>query len=363
MKSDYKIDYHKIMFHPERLSLWLKAKKSWDMAKKIYPIYAEVSLSGVCNHRCKFCAFDYLGYEKGFANFENLKKAIKDMVKGGVKSILFSGEGEPLMYPKIKEIVEFTKLSGIDVAISTNGTFLTEDISKAILPFLSWLKVSIDAGTPETHMKIHRPQKQDFGKILDNLKKTSEVRKANNLKTALGGQLILLPENYKEVDILAKKLKDIGFDYLVVKPYSQHPDSLNREYENISYEKYLYLKEDLEKFNDDKFRVIFRDHAMRKLETERGYKVCRAVPFFWAHLITGGDVYSCGNFIGREEFNLGNYNKKSFKDIWEGEKRKNNWHLMKNGFDISKCRENCRMDEINRYLEKLSNPPNHVNFI
>ena len=37
-----------------------------------------------------------------------------------------------------------------------------------------------------------------------------------------------LPDNYKEVEILANKLK-IGFDYLSIKPYSQHPDSFNRE--------------------------------------------------------------------------------------------------------------------------------------
>jgi hypothetical protein len=27
------------------------------------------------------------------------------------------------------------------------------------------------------------------------------------------------------------------------------------------------------------------------------------------------------------------------------------------------CRENCRLDSINRYLFSLKNPPEHVNFI
>ncbi len=362
-KKDYSIDYHKLMFHPEKLAHWLRSLNSWSEAKKLYPIYIEISLSGVCNHRCRFCAFDYLGYNKGFADFKNLKQAIKNMAKGGVKSILFSGEGEPLLYPKIKEIVKYTNSLGIDVAIATNGTFLTESMAGNILPFLKWLRASIDAGTSKTHFKIHRPQEQDYDIIMNNLKQVSEIRKKNKLECTLGGQLILLPDNYKEVEILANKLKKIGFDYLSIKPYSQHPDSFNREYEGISYEKYLYLKKELEKYNDKKFQVIFRDEAMTKLKTQRPYKKCYAVPFFWAHLITNGDVYSCGNFIGDTRFKLGNYNQQSFKTIWESDKRKKHWQFMKDNFKTTHCRENCRMDEINRYLEKLVNPPEHVNFI
>ncbi|MFA5755218.1 MAG: radical SAM protein [Candidatus Paceibacterota bacterium] len=362
-KIDYQIDYHKIMFHPERLALWLKALKSWKEAKQLYPIYVEVSLSGVCNHRCRFCAFDYLGYNEGFADFRNLKRVINDMTKGRVKSILFSGEGEPLLHPKVKEIIQYTSSQGIDVALSTNGTFLTEDVSKNILPFLKWLKVSIDAGTAKTHIKIHRPKMQDFDQIMNNIQKVAKIKKKKKLECTLGGQLILLPDNYEEVKILAKKLKNIGFDYLVIKPYSQHPDSFNKEYEGIYYEKYFYLKDELEKFNDKNFQIIFREHTMKKLEREKSYKKCHAVPYFWAHLVTNGDVYSCGNFIGDKRFKLGNYNQESFKRIWEGEKRKKHWEFMEKNFKTVNCRENCRMDEINRYLERLINPPKHVNFI
>jgi len=363
MEDKYLIDHHKIMFHPERLALWLKAQNSWKEAKKIYPIYVEISASGFCNHRCRFCALDYLGYQGGFANFQNLKRAIKDMQRGGVKAINFSGEGEPLLHPKIKEIIQYTKSLGIDVSLVTNGTFLKEELLKNILPQLSWIKVSIDAARPETHMKIHRPKIQDFDVIMNNLKKAVEIRRTTKAKCALGGQMLLLPENHKEVVILAEKLKEIGFDYLVIKPYSQHQKSITREYANLSYEKYFYLKDELKKLSGSKFQVIFRERAMKKLKTRPPYKVCYAVPFFWAHLMTNGDVYSCGNFLGDERFKLGNYNKKSFKEIWQGEERKKHWRFLQTKFNTNQCRENCRMDEVNRYLEKLKNPPPHVNFI
>jgi GTP 3',8-cyclase len=354
MNDLYLIDYHKIMYHPDKLSQWLEAKDSWSIAKNFYPVYVEISLSGICNHRCKFCALDYLGYKGGFANFKNLKKAIKDMGKGGVKSICFSGEGEPLLFPKAREIIDYTKSLGIDAALVTNGTYL----KKELLFSLSWLKVSIDAGTAKTHMRIHRPKINDFDKIMANLKEAVQTK----TNCTIGGQMILLPDNYKEAKILARKLKRIGLDYLVIKPYSHNEKSITKEYKNISYDRYLYMKDELERLSTKKFQVIFRQEAMKKTGLKRDYKRCLAVPFLWAHIMTNGDVYSCGNHLGDERFNLGNYNKQTFKQIWEGEKRKKQLEFMKK-FDARKCRPSCRMDAINQYLEKLSNPPEHVNFI
>ncbi|MDO8663811.1 MAG: radical SAM protein [Candidatus Wildermuthbacteria bacterium] len=359
----YVIDRHKIMFHPERLASWLKARDNWAEAKKVYPIYVEFSSSGLCNHRCKFCALDYLGYNSGLADFENLKRAIGDMAKGGVKSIQFGGEGEPLLHPKIKEIVRHTKSLGIDVSFTTNGTLLKEGLLRDILPLVTWIKVSLDAGLAATHMKIHRPKIQDFDAIMDNLKKAVEIRRVTKAKCTLGGQMLLLPDNHKEAVILAKKLKEIGLDYLVIKPYSQHKKSITREYENISYKKYFYLAKELKKLNSGKFQVIFRENTMEKLEAGRDYETCHAVPFFWAYLMANGDVYTCSSFLGDGEFKLGNYNKESFKEIWEGAKRKKHWKFIRTKFDINQCRKNCRMDEANGYLERLINPPEHVNFI
>ena len=363
MSDKYAIDSHKIMYHPERLASFLGAQNNWEKAKKVYPIYVEISTSGFCNHRCKFCALDYLGYKTGMADFGNLKKAIKDMAKGGVKSIQFGGEGEPLLHPKIADIVKHTRSLGVDISFTTNGAFLKKEILNDILPLTSWIKVSLDAGTPETHLKIHRPKAGNFSDIMDNLKQAVEIRKQNKLKCVLGVQMLLLPDNYKEALILAKKAKDIGLDYLVIKPYSQHKKSVTKEYNGISYGKYLHLADELEKLNSDKFQAIFRKNTMEKLSENKGYKICHSTPFLWAYLVANGDIYSCSSFLGDKRFLLGNYNKKSFKEIWEGETRKKHWKFTQNKLDVSVCRENCRMDEVNRYLERLKNPPEHVNFI
>ena len=78
-------------------------------------------------------------------------------------------------------------------------------------------------------------------------------------------QMILLPENRHEVELLAQQAKDIGMDYLVIKPYSQHPLSKTTRYKDIKYNDYLHLAGKLERFNTHDFTVIFRLNTMKKM--------------------------------------------------------------------------------------------------
>ena len=74
-------------------------------------------------------------------------------------------------------------------------------------------------------------------------------------------------------------------------------------------------------------------------------------------------MWGCSAYLGDERFLYGNINESSFKEIWGGEKRKKSLEWVENKLDAGQCRVNCRMDEINRYLWDLKNPPEHVNFI
>jgi len=141
--DDFKIEGHKLMYHVSRLNEWINGEN-------VCPIYLEISPSGQCNHRCVFCAFDYLGYKSQFIDKNNLKKFLSGAAQSSVKSVLYSGEGEPLLHKKISEIIVYTKEVGIDVAITTNGVFLDEQIISECLPYLTWMRISLNAGTGKT---------------------------------------------------------------------------------------------------------------------------------------------------------------------------------------------------------------------
>lgn len=355
-EDHFKIDSHKLMYHVERVDNWLKGENT-------YPIYVEISLSGTCNYRCTFCALDFMGYQSRFLDKEMLKDRLSEMARLGVKSVMYSGEGEPLLHESAAEIIKHTKNVGIDVAITTNGLLLKEKLAREILKYTTWIKVSINAGTAETYAKIHGTSEKNFQFVLDNIKKAVILNNELGKPCTIGTQLLLLPENYREITTLAEQLKKTGVDYLVIKPYSQHPSSLTKLYESFEYNEFLYIKELLESYNDENFKVVFRDWTMKKYsENERHYKICLALPF-WAYIDAGGNLWGCSAYLGEENFFYGNIYKENFAQIWEGELRKKSLEFVCSSLDTNKCRKNCRMDEINRYLWNLKNPPDHVNFI
>ena len=357
LKMDkYKIDSHKLVYHVSRVNDWLAGKT-------IYPVYMEISPAGACNHRCTFCGLDFMEYQSRLLDTALLKERLSEMGRLGLKSVMYSGEGEPFLHKEMSNLILHTKKSSIDVALTTNGVLLNESIAEKILEHVEWIKVSISAATKETYAKIHQTKPDDFDKVIKNLSNAANIIKVKSYKCTLGMQILLLPENSHEILQLAEIAQGIGMNYLVVKPYSQHLLSKTDRYKEIKYSDYLYLADELKKFNTDHFSVIFRINTMKKWdEGKRDYGRCFALPF-WSYIDSGGNVWGCSVYLGDERFLYGNIYQNTFQEIWEGEKRMNSLDWMEEKLNVEKCRVNCRMDEINSYLWELKNPPDHVNFI
>ena len=367
MSDKYAIDGHKLAYHPKRVAQLIDAEDDWEKAKSVYPIYMEVAPICACNHRCTFCGVDYIGYKSISLDYEILRTRLNEMSSLGIKSIMYAGEGEPLLHKKVNDIVRATYEAGIDVSFTTNGVFMDEVFIKSSLPITQWIKLSVNAGTPATYAKIHQTKEKDFNKAIDNIFKATQYKKEKGLNCTIGVQTLLLPENANEIEELARICRDeLKVDYLVVKPYSQHRFSQTRKYESIDYSPYKILQKNLEKWDTDEFQLIFRGHTMDKYmsENNRGYDKCNSTPFLWGYIMASGDVYGCSAFLLDPRFQYGNINEANFQDIWESQKRKKNFHFVRKELDIRECRKNCRMDEANRYLFTLKEGllP-HANFI
>lgn len=328
MNDKYRIDSHKLMYHPERVVQLINGDNAAP------PIYIEVSPVGTCNHRCQFCAVDYLGYKPDRLNEHVYAEMIRHMAALGVKSIMLAGEGEPLLHNRINLMIDLAVDAGIKVAITTNGTLLhkLQDLSR-----IEWIKVSFNAGTRDTYAAVHGTKPSDFDLVVTNLR--DAVKRKGSC--TIGAQMVLLPENQHEIETLRQLGTDIGLDYIVIKPYSQHKKSITHQYENFKPE-----------IPENDTGLIVRKAAMTT--DAPSYMRCYSTPQLWAYVQSNGDVYSCSAYLGDERFKLGNINSQSFTYIWHGEKRRKNIELMAS-FDISECRVNCRMNQANVYLDELIN--------
>lgn len=352
----YAIDAHKLSLHPKRVASWLEGEN-------IYPIYMEISPSGACNHRCVFCSMDFMGYRSKFIDTAMMQQRLGECGKLGIKAVMFAGEGEPLLHPDIAILAHAAKAAGIDVSFTTNGVLLDEECARHILPVTSWIKVSCNAGTPETYAATHRTNAKDFGRVMRNMAAAAALRQAEGLACTIGFQCILLPENSAHIPELARCVRDLGADYLVVKPYTQSPQSLNHAYAGISYDQVENLAAQLREEERPGFQVIFRHEAMQRWDSKRqDFGRCLALPF-WAYVDADANVWGCLRHLKEASFHYGNLAEESFATLWNSPKRLRNVAHCEQHMDVSACHTTCRMELINSYLWRLRHPEPHDNFI
>lgn len=353
MAENIRMDSHKLIYHPEVVSRWLKGEN-------IYPIEIEISPSGACNHRCIFCAVDYIGYKPDFLDKDIILRDVRQMSGRGLKSVICSGEGEPLLNKDMPDIANGIKACGVDVAMSTNGVLFTKERIEDCLGAFTWIRFSIASMEEKSYDRIQRGQAGDLDKVRVNLQEAVRIKRDRGLKTTLGVQCLLLPDNLFQLPDMAGQLREIGVDYLTVKPYSQHLHSENRF--QIDYNAMLEMEQELKQYVTEDFAIYFRANAMKKMHHEKCYKQCYGLPFM-THIDAKGNIWPCVAHIGTQEFCYGNLYEQTFAEIWESEARQQIIRKL-NELDLNKvCREACRLDEINKYLDELKHPGGHINFI
>ena len=358
MNKTYYIDSHKMLWHLDRV---LK----WQSNEMVVPIYVEISPTSYCNHKCIFCGVDFARNSGYYLNDDILCKALEEMGSAGVKSVMFAGEGEPFLHKSLPLFVKTAHSSGIDVAITTNGSITNDTMWNDVLPYLTWIRFSVDAGSKEVYAKVHQTSGDMFDKVLANIDLLQKNKTIKNLNTTIGVQYLILDENLDDIQRAIKLFSDLEIDYIVFKPYSLHPKMLvKRDY---------YYSEGtirrLEKIVDEtkqcnKTKIFFRLESLQKYMLQvKEYSHCYALPF-WAYISSNGEVYTCSVHLYNDDFCAGNIYRQNIHEIFFGFKRKKSIDFARYSLDVNlKCRINCRMARVNEFLSLLSTPPEHVNFV
>ena len=135
-----------------------------------------------CNLNCIMCE----GHSKYKTNkkktnrimdFKIIEDVVEDAVKYGLKEIIPSTMGEPLLYKDFIDLINLIKRYKLKLNLTTNGTFprlSMEEWGNLILPIASDVKISINGASKEVNESIM--ERIDFKRQMENIKKFIQIR-------------------------------------------------------------------------------------------------------------------------------------------------------------------------------------------
>ena len=145
---------------------------------------------------------------------EPLFQQAKEM---GIREIIPSTMGEPLLYKDFDYMLELFQQYGIMCNLTTNGTFPKRSVAewaKLIVPVTSDVKISWNGATAETSEQVML--KLDFVQAVENVQRFIAVRDAH---AAVGGnfcrvtfQLTFMRNNMHELAEIVKLAAELGVD-------------------------------------------------------------------------------------------------------------------------------------------------------
>jgi len=355
----YRMDGHKLFWHLDRVQEWLEGR---DIA----PLHVDMGIATGCNFFCRYCYGMLQGRRGATSGLCMPKEAIvrffSQAKAAGVRSVALIGEGENTLNPALYDALDHARAIDLDVSLGTNGLELRRDRLEGALAALRWIRFNISAASEAGYRWVHGIDADGFRRVRENIAACVDIKRRLGLDTAIGLQMVLLREGFPEVVPLAKLGRELGVDYLVVKPcsdtYSGALDAPVKEYHDLE-----AIFTEAESFSGDGYNVVIK---RSKLDNNgiKDYDVCYGTRFIIA--ISGnGNVFPCGHWFKfrNDEFCMGNIITENFRDILTSQRYQDVQRRIQTVNVNRDCETNCRQHYINRFLFKLSRKPPHSNFI
>ena len=333
IKKDY-IEYREGWINqPSKI---IKQKISTDTYKdkKISPLCLDIETAAICDLACPFCFREFTATPDKIIDEKICYDLIDQAVALKIPSIKFNWRGEPLLHPKLPELISYAKKRGIlETIINTNATQLKGKLAeKLILSGLDFIIYSFDGGTKETYEKMRpgRFKKNSFEDTYSNIKNFKLLKDKMNSKLPYTKiQMILMKETFNEkkqfFNNFEKYVDDVSLSQYTergAKIEDLDEDSLSQYYHELS-------------INKLPLGTAYLRDAFGKIKLATGRKPCEQ-PFQRLLVTYEGRVAMCCYDWGAT-YPVGYTNKKAFDNLKDYKNIVENVAKNKKGFELLKA--------------------------
>jgi MoaA/NifB/PqqE/SkfB family radical SAM enzyme len=327
------------------------------------PLQIRIKPTNVCAHDCWYCAYRasnlQLGKDmviKDHIPKDKMLEIIDDISEMGVKSVTFSGGGDPFHYPYLTNAAKRLLETSVKFASLTHGARLDGEIAELFSKYATWIRISIDGWDDESYAKYRSVKVGEFSRVMQNIESFQKL----NGNCYLGVSLIVDKDNYSHVYELTKKLRDIGVQSVkisgcVVSNSGKENNDYHKPFYQIAKDEAQRCVSDLSK---DGFEVFDSYHALEE-KFDKEYSWC---PYLQLCPVIGADlnVYACHDkAYNLDDGVLFSIKDRRFKDGWMNNKEQ----FFKINPSVN-CNNHCVVNEKNKMLlEYLALDKNHLEFV
>ncbi len=335
---------------------------------QIVPTQVQLILSDLCNQDCHFCSYRMSGglSSEQFAQDGNKNpnrkiptdKAIEilnDCATLSVKAIQFTGGGEPTVHPDHLALFEYAQTLGLETALVTNGVLFRPGWEN-VLPKMKWVRVSIDAGTPEEYARVRRVKPEFYGVAMGHIAMLAAEIEKQGTDCLLGVGYVITRENWSDAFDGVRIIRATGAANVRL--------SAMFSTEGAAYYDGVYddIKAEITRIKTletETFKVIdlFGNRIADLVQHAPDYEFCGYQQF---NCYVGGNlhVYRCCTTAYTLHGDVGDLTNQSFAKWFYSEEKKKKYAE----FDARSC-QTCQFNQKNRVINYLVNQePTHVNF-
>ena len=256
------------------------------------PIIRQLEPTNACMMNCIMCPRKNMKRKIKYMDMEFFKKII-DQAKWNYQMFLHHF-GDPLMHPKIDEMIEYVAKKGIKAQISVNPKLLSEKMSERLIDSgLDMIMISIDGVDDKTY-KYFRGKNADYEEAVKNIDNFLRIKnkKHSNVKVVLS--LVRMKANKKDVKEFEKIWDKKGVNQVLIKQFTTFDGS----------DKVIMEQGDSDTLTDQ-FKTNKRKYCSE--------------PWMGITITAEGNVVPCC-YDYDEKYIIGNLKEESLEQIWNNKR-------------------------------------------